>query len=102
MADKLTDMRTVDPCGFPYSAATTAATNNVLSHTITIPVLVMFGDHDANAIQPFSKYQDVLGFSSSKDFTLKTVHDAGAAPMFSRTAPQFRNQLSDWLDKHGF
>jgi hypothetical protein len=63
----------VDPGGFLYSAGQTAGVNNVFSHLITVPVLVMFGDHDANLIQPVSAIQDKLGFSSSRDFTLRPI-----------------------------
>lgn len=71
--------------------------NNVFSHFMTIPVLVMFGDHDANLIQPVSAIQDKLGFSSSRDFTLRSIPDAGTASSPGRTLPAGNGRALDQM-----
>jgi pimeloyl-ACP methyl ester carboxylesterase len=90
-----------DPCGFAESIAPTLVADLLHIHTITVPVLLVAGDHDAVFPPPNGQRQRAL-YTGSRDATLMEFKDSGHAITSGRTAPQVRAAVSRWLAARGF
>jgi len=70
--------------------------------TVHVPVLLVYGKNDAlfqdNAAGTPLQKLHYLGSSDVQDMFLPNT---GHALTLERTAPQMREQVSDWLDRHG-
>jgi pimeloyl-ACP methyl ester carboxylesterase len=68
---------------------------------ISVPVIVINGDHD-RFFPPPSADLHKAAFTGSADKTAVTLPDSGHMLMLGRTAPSFRKTLSGWLKERGF
>jgi pimeloyl-ACP methyl ester carboxylesterase len=90
-----------DPCGIVGSAVEAVAlTNHVLLPTVTVPVLVAFGDHDI--FPPGTPEAQRVAFAGTDDLTITTIARSGHTLMLQRTAPAVRALVSNWLLRRGF
>jgi pimeloyl-ACP methyl ester carboxylesterase len=91
-----------DPCGeFAGSFAQTLAVDQLYLPTVSVPVLLVFGDHDTAFPPSFAKPQSAL-YRASPDVTTAVIQDAGHELTLQRTAPALRTTVSDWLRARGF
>lgn len=95
------DLYEDDPCGVlkdtgPFLASTLAAA----PLWVTIPVLLVYGDHDI--FLPGAAEIQRAHYLASKDVTLEVMANTGHNMMMGRTAPEFRGLLSSWLETRGF
>lgn len=92
-----------DSCGDIGSAGQTLATDFAMLSSITIPVLLVFGDseHDWN-LQDAEAQADLYRAGGNEHVTLKIIKSSGHFLMFAEkgAAASFRKTVSDWLDKH--
>ena len=95
----LLKLRTRDPCGDIESLGQAVAVDQALTRSITVPVLVLIGDHDAFFPPPAADQQQ--GAYGSSDVTSVTLAGTGHAVALGRSAPAFRAALSAWLAKRG-
>ena len=93
-----TALRSRDPCGETGSAVSTGAANTAGDGEVTVPVLIVEGDHDAYFPPPAATEQRSL-FTGSADVTAITLANTGHALTLGRTAPQFATTIADWLTK---
>src|SRR3954452_4161340 len=96
----LLPLRTQDPCGDIESLGNGVAADKAFTRSITVPVLVMIGDHDACFPPPAADQQK--GAYGSPDVTAVTLAGTGHAIALGRSAPAFRKRLGAWLSKRGF
>jgi len=66
---------------------------------ITVPVLVVLGEHDALFPGRFGPNEMKL-FLGAKDKTLRIAQNAGHAMMLQRNAPSTNTKIANWLDAH--
>jgi pimeloyl-ACP methyl ester carboxylesterase len=90
-----------DPCGEVNTLVTSGVIDSQLQARITVPVLVVFGDHDAFFPPPYMGNQP-SDYSHSPDATLLELKDTGHVVQYSRTTPTFRAKLSAWLSRREF
>lgn len=90
-----------DACGAVTSVGGGIAADHVYLRTITIPVLVVFGDQD-KAFRPGTGEREARQYTGSRDVTYVAIRNAGHPPMLSRSALVFRAKVSSWLARHGF
>jgi pimeloyl-ACP methyl ester carboxylesterase len=89
-----------DPCGVLLSAPQMLLADNLFIATISVPVLLVFGDHDLFSVE--DGYVHSKRFLSSPDVTLKVIEDTGHGLMLERKAADLRARVSSWLTAHGF
>jgi pimeloyl-ACP methyl ester carboxylesterase len=92
-----------DPCGLLESVPAAYLLDHLYARAITLPVLLMEGDHDMLMGSPsggFALQRYVL--AGSREVTMRVIPRAGHHLMAEKTAPIFQAQLSDWLTAHGF
>jgi pimeloyl-ACP methyl ester carboxylesterase len=89
-----------DNCGAASSFGQAIAMNEEGVATLSVPVLLVFGDHDI--WPPLSPELQRARFRSSSDVSLVTIQNAGHMLMLQRTAPGFRSVMSSWLKERGF
>lgn len=90
-----------DPCGDLGSVGQVIAISSLRVSEIEVPVLLVFGELDA--VYAGSAPADHRArFTGSDDVTLLRPAGAGHVVTLSRTAPEFRSALSDWLSARGF
>jgi len=99
--DVSTELRNRNPCGDTASFAPAARTNVRFADRIHVPVLVIIGQQDALFPPPAGPRQAQL-FTGSNDVTLKTIAATSHGVTLERTAPEFAQKISTWLDAHGF
>jgi hypothetical protein len=68
---------------------------------ISVPVLIMNGDHEGLFI-PVSPQAQARQYTASHDVTAIELRDSGHVLVLQRTAPEFRAHLSRWLSQRGF
>lgn len=101
VVEAATRRRNRDPCGDNATLARMAVVNAVGVGSLTVPVLLAFGDRDAVFESGAADTQTRL-FRSSRDVTLRRFAGAGHALMLERVAPAVRSTVAEWLDGHGF
>ncbi len=99
--DVSTELRNRNPCGDTASFGPAARTNVRFADRIQVPVLVIIGQQDALFPPPAGPRQAQL-FTRSNDVTLKTIGATSHGVTLERTAPEFAQKVSSWLDAHGF
>jgi pimeloyl-ACP methyl ester carboxylesterase len=97
VVDAATSMRTRSPCGELSSAQAAIAENQALLPTLTVPVLLVYGNQDALWSQPSAGQNNKNHFLSSRSVTAEFLDNTGSAVALERTAPQFRTIVSKWL-----
>lgn len=90
-------MREPDPCGQGGSLLQTLLADRLHLAEIDVPVLLAYGSADGYRPQPAAGQAHAEKFTGSDDVTLELLDDTGNALVLERTAPQFRDLLSDWL-----
>ena len=90
-----------EPCGEGASLAAMLAADRLYLGDITIPVLLVFADHDALFPPPDGEREKAL-YTGSQDVTLIQVANTGHGLPLERTAPIMRAALADWLSARGF
>lgn len=98
VVDAVTQLRSRDPCGETGSAASTGMVDNARTREVTVPVLLVDGDHDAYFPPPAADMEK-LQFSGSHDVTAVTLAATGHALTLGRTAPVFAATVADWLNR---
>lgn len=86
-----------DPCGVHRSQGPAVFTSVTEAARATVPILVVYGDHDLFGAP------DVYAsrFTGSTDVSWLVVADSGHMMMLERPAPAFRAALHDWLRARG-
>jgi pimeloyl-ACP methyl ester carboxylesterase len=97
VVDAATQMRTRSPCGELNSAQAAIAEDEALLPTITVPVLLVYGNQDVLWNQPSSGQNNKIHFVGSSSVTADYIDQAGQALALERTAPRFRDAISQWL-----
>jgi pimeloyl-ACP methyl ester carboxylesterase len=97
----VTAMRNPEPCGDDASLLTAIVTDVREVPTITVPVLLLIGDHDAVFPPPALESQRRL-FAGSHDVTAVTIPDTGHAVTVERSAGATRDAAVSWLCGHAF
>lgn len=95
VADELVGRRERSPCGYIYPILPSRAVDKARMAEITVPVLLIYQEHDV-VISRDGQNQQAANFSGSDDVTTVFL-DTGHWMMFERTAPAFRQTMSDWL-----
>jgi pimeloyl-ACP methyl ester carboxylesterase len=95
----VTAMRNPEPCGDDASLLSAIATDVRAVPSITVPVLLLIGDHDA--VFPPLESQRRL-FAGSRDVTAVTIPDTGHAVTVERSAGVTRDAVISWLCGHAF
>ncbi|HEX8744861.1 MAG TPA: alpha/beta hydrolase [Thermoleophilaceae bacterium] len=88
-------------CGEINSAVPAAFTETPQYNQITTPVIMIFGRQDQLFPPPAGERHRTF-FTGSDDVTFHEIDQAGHTLMLQRSAPEFRQKLSDWLRKRGF
>lgn len=89
-----------DPCTFFDSEGRAHLVALALVPTISVPVLLVYGDHDIFSPQDAAQERD--RYTGSSDVSLAIVSDAGHMLTLQRNAAVFRKVMSDWLSARGF
>ncbi|HEX8647952.1 MAG TPA: alpha/beta hydrolase [Thermoleophilaceae bacterium] len=100
IAEDSEELRERSPCGDINSSVPAAFTEPGQYNRITSPVVMTFGSQDKLFPPPAGQNHRTF-FTGSSDVTLYEV-DGGHTLMLQRTAPEFRQKLSDWLRARGF
>jgi pimeloyl-ACP methyl ester carboxylesterase len=82
-----------DPCGDNASVAQISVVNGAGAGSIDVPVLLVFGEHDA-VFQPGADEQQAEAF---EDSTLVRIPRAGHAVALERSAPLMHAAVARWL-----
>lgn len=90
-----------DPCGDLLSALQGLIGNEILSHTIGAPVLIISGADDALFTPPTNKLAAATAYPASSQVTLDELPDTGHAVTLGRTHDAFRSAMDRWLSAHG-
>jgi pimeloyl-ACP methyl ester carboxylesterase len=90
-------LRNPNPCGIIRSAGPSLAPDRAHMSQITVPVLIVFGDHDQEILTRQGEEEQEGDFSGSRDKTTVFTPEAGHFLMFSRTVPKFDKVMSNWL-----
>lgn len=101
VVDIVTRLRNRDPCGDNASLLRLAAINAVGVGSLTIPVLLVYGDQDAVFEDAAADVQARL-FRSSPSVTLRRVSGAGHALTLERSAARVQSRTAAWLARMGF
>lgn len=101
VADRVTAMRTRDPCGESGTALQAILTDTLETNSITAPTRLLVGKNDALFPPPTGTSQQFYYLANS-NFSETELDGTGHALTLGRTAPQVRATASDWLSNHGF
>ncbi len=88
-----------NPCGEFLSLLAEFKTGPSSLGQITVPVLLIQSDHDSVA-DPAGAEAQKDHYENSADVTFRMLKNTGHFPTLERTAPMFRELLSDWLASH--
>jgi hypothetical protein len=96
-------LRVLGPCGEPQSALAGVAADQANLGDVKLPVLLVYGtkDHFFDDPRSAGESQRKL-YSGSRDVTLTFIEGAGNALALERSAPHFRDLVSDWLAARGY
>jgi len=97
----VTAMRNPEPCGDDASLLAAIATDVREVPSITVPVLLLIGDHDAVFPPPALESQRHL-FAGSHDVKTVSIPDTGHAVTVERSAGITRDAVVSWLCGHSF
>ena len=97
----VTAMRNPEPCGDDASLLAAIATSVREVPSITVPVLLVIGDHDAVFPPPALESQRHL-FAGSHDVTTVSIPDTGHAVTVERSVGVTRDAVVSWLCGHSF
>jgi pimeloyl-ACP methyl ester carboxylesterase len=89
-----------DPCGLVESGGTEIIIAQAALASISVPVLLVAGDHDFVSLSDMRL--QASRFTGSNDVSLATIHAAGHIAMLERQAAQFRAIINDWMSVRGF
>lgn len=98
IARDLVERRTKDACAGTRNAVQALAGNPVRNNLITVPVLTLTGTEDKLFPHPGLH---AASYTQSPRVTVREVPNAGHAVAFARTAPQFHNEMDNWLKSTG-
>jgi pimeloyl-ACP methyl ester carboxylesterase len=90
-----------DLCGDANSIGTALLFDQLLVPTISVPVLLAYGDRDL-FFGPAAAVAQKARFAGSNDVSLGIVPDSGHLVMLQRTAPVFKAMMDAWLSQRGF
>jgi pimeloyl-ACP methyl ester carboxylesterase len=97
----VTPMRNRDPCGDIATLVQISIVNGRRASMITVPVLVLFGENDAN-FQSSAADSQANSFTESPSVTVRRFAGAGHALTLERAAPSVQRAVAGWLDAQGF
>jgi pimeloyl-ACP methyl ester carboxylesterase len=97
----VTRLRNRDPCGDVATLVQLSAVNASGAGKITVPVLLLFGDADAN-FQAKAADDQAAAFTASPGVTVRHFAGAGHALTLELAAPAVRAAAASWLGMHGF
>ena len=89
-------LRNPDPCGDAVSLAQFVVLGNVLTHTIDVPVLLLFGGQDV-LNRPGAPNLQRIAYSPQAEVTVHTDPAAGGALPLEAGAADLRARVRDWL-----
>lgn len=91
------------PCGESMSAIATLAIDNTQAATITVPVLLVYGDRDGFlADATLSAPTQAALYLGNGDVSVEILPATGNALALERSAPVYRARVSAWLKARGF
>ena len=93
-----TGLRNADPCGDALSLAPIVVVNNVLTHLIKVPVLLLFAGKDA-LNRPDARLLQPLAYGIGAKVTTRVVPGAGSALPLEQSAPGTREHVLSWLNQ---
>ncbi len=79
------------------SAQAAIVEDEALLPTITVPVLLVYGNQDVLWNQPSSGQNNKVHFVGSPSVTADFIDQASQGLALERSAPQFRGAVSQWL-----
>lgn len=98
-------IRERDPCGAQNSVVGALLEGNQYLHTISVPVLLLFGRAD-ELFPPVTRQQQAQRFVGTDDLTFVELDQVGHEPVFDNgtegEAREFRGVMSEWLRARGF
>jgi len=100
VVERATAKRNRDPCGDNATLARVAVVNQLGVKSITVPVLLVFGDKDA-VFQAGAMQDQAALFEGSSSVTTKSIPGAGHALTLERSAPLVRSTTAAWLTASG-
>jgi pimeloyl-ACP methyl ester carboxylesterase len=103
--DAAASLQNRNPCGDLASVLGAIGTDQVKLADVTVPVLLVYGDHDtvfdvATATRGPLAQRNL--YRGNNDVSEVTLYDTGHFMTMERSAPQFRSALASWLCGHGF
>jgi pimeloyl-ACP methyl ester carboxylesterase len=97
VVDTATGLRNEDPCGDATSLASLVVVNNVLTHLIDVPVLLLFAGKDA-LNRPDARFLQPLAYGLGAKVTTRVLPGSGSALPLEQSAPRTREHVLAWLD----
>ncbi len=94
-------LRNRDPCGDTGSLGQGMAADEAFVRQITVPVLLVFGDHDALFPPPAGQQQRSM-YTGSRDVKLVTLRSTAHAVTLERSRHVFAATVRRFLRDHGF
>lgn len=101
VVSRATAMRNRDPCGDISTLVQISIVNGRRASTVGVPVLILFGENDAN-FQPSAAQNQANSFTGSPRVTVHRFAGAGHALTLERPAPKVRASVVAWLNESGF
>lgn len=89
-------LRNRNPCAYLSSLPTAIMVDRARVGEITVPVLLVFPDHDV-AFTPDQGERQRNLLTGSSDKRMVVIENTGHFPMWERTAPTSRAVVSNWL-----
>lgn len=96
VVERATARRNRDPCGDNATVARLAVVNQLGVGSITVPVLLVFGEEDA-VFQDDAMAKQAALFDGSSEVTTRSIPKAGHALTLERSAPLVRAVAAEWL-----
>jgi pimeloyl-ACP methyl ester carboxylesterase len=88
-------LRNPDPCGDALTLGPMVAENNLLSRSVDVPVLLLFGAEDV-LNRPEAAELQQHGYRPGSDVTAQVLPGTGSALPLEQTAPRTRRLVSSW------
>lgn len=101
MVEDFVAHRERDPCGDLAGAPEALALAPLQLPTVTVPVLIIDGDHDSVYLREGIEAQ-ALHYRGSDNVTVEIIKDAGHIFFIERKGPESRAVISRWLKARGF
>jgi len=90
--------RPMDSCAGLMYVPSSMISDSAMLGQVSVPVLLLTGDSDAFFADPS---HEAMLFSGSDDVKAVLLPDTGHALTLGHSAPQFRDQMAEWLHGHG-